>query len=206
MALDTFDGLKSAITKWAMRDGDSGFVASLPDFIALCESRLNRILRTREMEAAVTLTPNVDGEVALPADYIAFRDVTLVGVAPQRSLQAVSPDYSVNAFPFDGAIPQFFSITGQTLRTHPKGSGDVRVRYWQKLPALSDATPTNWLLAKAPDAYLYGSLLEVAPFMMDDARVAVWGQYFDKAVEGLVNEDHQARYMRGQVRVEGSTP
>lgn len=209
MGLATFSELKTAITTWALRTGDTEFVASVPDFITLCEARTNRILRVREMEAVATLTL-ASGEVALPADYLAFRDVTALGYDPVRSLQAVSPDYATNEHPYggtSGGYPDHFSIAGSTLRTHPSaGTGDIRLRYFAKIPALSDAAPTNWLLTKAPGVYLYGSLLEAAPYMMDDARSQVWGSFYDKAIEDLKAEDHTSRYMRGQIRKQGATP
>lgn len=206
MALDTYANLQTAIIAWAMRAGDQGFTAQVPDFITLCEARCNRIIRVREMETTATLTLDADGTASLPADYIAFRDVTALGYAPPRSLKAVSPDYATQEHPFDGAEPEQFSITGSTFRTHPKGAGTVRLRYFQRIPALSDVAPTNWLLTKAPGIYLYGALLEAAPYMMDDARVQTWGTFFDKAVSDLVAEDHQAKFYRGQVRPQGATP
>lgn len=206
MALDTYANLQSSIITYAMRTGDEGFTAAVPDFITLCEARCNRIIRVREMETTATLTLDADGTASLPADYLAFRDVTATGYDPARSLKAVSPDYATEEHPYDGSSPQHFSITGSTLRTHPKGTGDVRLRYFQRIPALSDANPTNWLLTKAPGVYLYGALLEAAPFMFDDQRMNTWSSLFDKAVSDLMAEDHQAKFMRGQVRPQGATP
>jgi len=205
VALGTYSELQAAIIAWAMRSGDTDFAAQVPDFVVLCEARLNRILRVREMETTATLTLASDGTASLPADYLAFRDVTALGYSPARSLDAVSPDYAVDEHPFDGEAPQHFSITGSTLRTHPKGSGTVRLRYFQAIPALA-ANATNWLLSKSPGVYLYGSLLEAAPYMFDDSRMQVWSAMFDKAVSDLVSEDHQAKYMRGRVRPQGATP
>jgi hypothetical protein len=205
MAFSNYGELKSAITTWAMRTGDTGFEAAVPDFIALCERMVNGQLLVRQMEATATLTL-VDGAASLPGDYLAFRDVTATGYSPARMLKAVSPDYAVTDHPFDGDEPQHFSVSGSTLTTHPKGAGGVRLRYYQRVPALSDAEPTNWLLTKAPDVYLFGSLMHAAPFMMDDARLAVWGALFEKGISDLGSEDHKAKFMRGQVRPRGATP
>lgn len=206
MAISTYAELQTAITTWAMRTGDAGFTAAVPDFITLCERLINGQLRVREMEATATLTLASDGTATLPADFIAPRDVVALGYSPPRLLQAISPDYAVREHPFDGDEPQHFTVTGTTIDTHPKGTGDVRLRYFQRVPALSDASPTNWLLTKAPDVYLYGSLIQAAPFMMDDQRIQVWGTLFDKGMAALASEDHQAKYYRGQVRPQGATP
>lgn len=205
MALSTYTELQTSIVRYAMRTGDSEFTAQVPDFVALCEARVNRLLRVREMEAVATLTLAADGTAALPSDYLVFRDVTATGYDPVRSLQAVTPDYATNEHPYSNGRSDHFSIAGSTLRTHPPATGDVRLRYYQALPALA-SNATNWLLAKSPGVYLYGSLLESAPYMMDDQRIQTWGTFFDKAIADLVSEDHQAKFFRGQVRRQGATP
>lgn len=46
-------------------------------------------------------------------------------------------------------------------------------------------TDPNWLLTAHPDVYLYGTLVESAPYLKDDARVAVWEQRYQDAVAGI---------------------
>ncbi len=57
--------------------------------------------------------------------------------------------------------------------------------YRKVVPALSDANTSNWLLACAPDAYLYGALLESAPYIKDDERIAVWTAGLVSVINGL---------------------
>ena len=77
MSLATYSDLRAAIATWAMRDGDAGFEAAVPTFISLAESRFNRSLRVREMEAVATLAPDPDARypsvTALAADIARFR-------------------------------------------------------------------------------------------------------------------------------------
>lgn len=46
-------------------------------------------------------------------------------------------------------------------------------------------TDPNWLLTAHPDIYLYGTLVEAAPFLKDDARVPVWEARLQDAIESL---------------------
>lgn len=56
--------------------------------------------------------------------------------------------------------------------------------------ALSDTNQTNYLLRGYPDAYLFGALLESAPFIRDDGRLAMWQERFDRAVDEIqIQED-----------------
>jgi hypothetical protein len=49
-------------------------------------------------------------------------------------------------------------------------------------------------MSTAPDVYLYGSLLHSAPYLAEDARVAVWAQLYSAAVKRLNEESDSAKY------------
>jgi len=205
MALDTYANLQTSIASWAWRTGDPEFTAQIPDFITLAESRFNRSLRLREMEALATLTL-VNSAASLPSDYLEFRRV-VASTSPAQPLELVTPDYAATAYPTNySGFPQHFTIVGSTLTVYPSTSATVALAYYQKIPALTTNNQTNWLLTKAPEVYLYGALVEAAPYMMDDARMATWGQMLQKAMGDLQASDTSARYSRATVRVSQETP
>ena len=45
------------------------------------------------------------------------------------------------------------------------------------------------MLASHPDAYLYGALLQSAPWLKHDARVAMWAQAFDQMLSDIQSAD-----------------
>jgi hypothetical protein len=57
------------------------------------------------------------------------------------------------------------------------------------LQPLDSATQTNWLTQNAPNAMLFGTLKQTAPFLKDDGRLAVWSGLFDAAMAALKTED-----------------
>ncbi len=188
MALGTYSDLRDAIAKWAFREGDESFIASVPDFIELAETRINRELRVGAMEktAPVTMTNNVG---TLPDDYLQFRSVARNGVYPVYLNSASTACFCDQ-----------FSIDGNQIRIGFGVTGDISLIYYARIPALSDTNPTNWLLDKAPDLYLYGALVESAPFMMDDARLGTWTTLYQKAMQDLINDDNRAKYARASTR------
>lgn len=205
MALDTYANLQAAVSTWAFRAGDDDFTAQLPDFITMTESRVNRTLRVREMEASATITLT-DGSGPLPADYLEHRRV-VANVSPIAVLEMVTPDYASERYPENGAAyPRYFSIIGETLKTYPTSTGDIALTYYQKVPALSESNQTNWLLAKAPEVYLYGALVEAAPYMLDDQSIQRYITLFQKALKDLQDADVGARYARATARTAGPTP
>jgi len=211
MALSTFSELKTSISKWAWRDGDDAFAATVPDFIAMCESMLNygtedqEPLRVQEMEQTVTIALT-DGVGDLPDDYLQFRDVKEVG-NPARALEAAPTTWINGEFPYGeaGVGCRYFYISGDTITTFP-AVASITMRYFAKIPALSDAAPTNWLLAKAPQAYLFGSLLFAKPFELDEPQAATYLAFFQQAIGGLKSSDRKARYARAKTRMVGPTP
>lgn len=200
-----YTALQATIARWAWRTGDADFEASIPDFIMLAETRLNDSLRVRPMEKQATITLT-DGAGPLPADYLEFRDVLTTG-SPAVVLGAVAPSFGDSQFPFgDGGDPAYFTIEGDTLRTFPRGNGDLLMSYYGKIPALSAGNPTNWLLERKPELYLYGALIEAAPFMEEDARLQTWTTLHDKALNDLINTDVRARFARATRRTRYPTP
>lgn len=203
MALANYSDLQAAIANWL--DGRDDLTATIPDFIALCEARLNRSLRCREMEDTETLVPS-SGVCTLPTDFIEARQVKTVG-SPVCVLEAVTPDYADNEYPTatSTGYPNYYSISGASLRTHPPSTASITLIYYQKIPALASSA-TNWLLTKAPGAYLYGSLMEAAPYLGDDMRIQTWGTLYEREVSELNAANVRAMYSRARARVSGPRP
>ena len=193
MALDTYANLQTAIITWAMRTGDTEFTSAVVDFITLAEARMNRTLRISDMETTTTLTPTAN-VCTLPADYLELRNATAITSPRVPMFQITRDDLTEAETGASAADPRFYTLRGLSLKLVPSGTHTVFVEYYKKIPALTGGSPTNFLLTKAPEIYLFGSLLEAAPFMMDDPRLAVWGQMYERAVAALVAADKLARF------------
>ncbi len=203
MALSNYADLQTAIITYAFRVGDTDFAAMCPTFIALCESRVNKTLRIRQMETSATVTMT-NGVGTLPADYLQYREVLANG-PHAYPLKVTDPNTGQGDYPLSD-YPAYFAVIGNTIKTFPASTVDLTLNYFEKIPALSDADDTNWLLEKAPEVYLYGSLMEAAPFMMDDGRISTWAQFYEGAMVLLRQEDEMAKYARASSRVRGPTP
>lgn len=198
MALANYTDLKASTASWLMRDD---LTAMIPDFITLCESRNNKRLRTREMETTATLTVS-SGVFTLPTDYIEARRV-LSNVDPVSALEPISMDlaasYSASGY------PRFYVIQNGSLRAYPPNTASITLAYWASIPPLGTVA-TNWLLTKSPDVYLWGTLLQSAPFLEDDQRVVTWGNLYESAVTELMKADQRAVYGKTVARIRGYTP
>ena len=90
MAISTYAELQTAIGNWLGRPGDAIIAPIVPDWIALCELRINRELRIRAMEERATATVN-GPYIALPDGFLAMRNLQL-NTDPVTALDLVSPE------------------------------------------------------------------------------------------------------------------
>jgi hypothetical protein len=52
----------------------------------------------------------------------------------------------------------------------------------EEFAAPTNDSSTNWLLTAYPDTYLYAALVESAPYLRDDERVALWRAELDRRI------------------------
>jgi hypothetical protein len=188
MALNTYSALRESIASWLMRDD---LTAAIPDFIALAEADMNQRLRLRAM--LTTATVDAAGG-ALPDDCLAVRSVELAGYGHLSFAADAETAQFSNAY--RGGDARWYSIDGNSLVVSPTqvGDGTVTLRYYARIPALSDDNPTNHVLTANPALYLYGSLVQASPYLLDDARMQTWVTLYGEAAGGLQGADDAAEY------------
>lgn len=190
MAISNYTELQAAVASWLARDDLS---SRIPDFITLAEAKFNRVLLHPRMEGRSTLTVNTlltsPEYLDLPSTFQTMRYARLSGVVGKPRLQFVTQtqmeDYRYSRDNIAGQ-PIYFSIVGSQIELAPTPSQnyDVEIVYRSNIPPLA-SNATNWLLTLAPDLYLYGALLEAAPYTEQDERVAVWGSALATVIDQL---------------------
>ena len=192
MALDTFAGLKATIADYLNRDD---LTSVIPSFITIAEAKFNRKLRVRQM------VKRANGQIetaffAYPSDWLQAKEFQL-NTNPIQRLQFVTEaqgdELKSNRY-FSVGQPVYYTITGTQLEfiPTPDTTYSAELTYYAKIPALSDTNTSNWLLAYAPDLYLYGALLEASPYLKDDERLATWGQLFANSLGDIEVADQRA--------------
>ena len=105
--------------------------------------------------------------------------------------------------------PKFYTILANEVSFGPipETVQEVEMLFYKKFDNLGSATTSgypdsvNWLITNAPDIYLYGSMLEAEPFIMNDERIQVWAQGFEKGVVDLQEQDNKDRHSGSALRV-----
>ena len=194
MAITNYSGLKTSVANYL---GRSDLTAQIPDFITLAEYRLQRNLRIRQMlKTATASTTGGDNTVGLPSDFLELRDIYIDG-RPRFTLSYLSPSaFSRDARAAESGRPNFYTLRAAEfeLAPIPDGTYSLVMLYFAKPEVLSDSNASNVFLANAPDALLYGALLEAEPYLMNDSRIAIWSNFYNSALESLNISDESSEY------------
>ena len=196
MAITNYTNLQTTIADFLNRDD---LTSVIPTFIQLAEAQMNREIRHWKMEARVSGQQSAGDEyMQIPADWLETIRLHITGSgtsAITMTSRAAMADIRAKNENVSTVAPYYYChADGQfELYPTPVEDTDFELLYIQKIPDLASNT-TNWLLQDAPDVYLYGSLLHSAPYLAEDARVAVWAQMYSAAVQNVNSASEQARY------------
>lgn len=194
MPLSTYSELQAAIGNFLNRDD---LASAGADFIALAEADLRRDVRHHEMIKRTTIAVS-SRYTSLPDDWLETIRVEVTKYGYPEPLQIVSWNEMVDARSetVGQSLPCLFAHVGSTFEVCPTPSEsiDAELTYYGDFDSLSGSTTTNWLLAAAPDAYLYGSLVQSAPWLSEDERLPTWLNRYQQAVNSLNTSSKRARH------------
>lgn len=202
MALNTYATLKTSIAAWLMRDD---LTAVIPDFVTLAEADMFQRLRLRCMLTRATTTIGSDGYEELPTDFLQMYRLVLDGIEMEFAPTALMAGYLLD---YAGDPQTFYCITGEQIQFAPASGanpGLLEMSYYAKPDALSDTNPSNRILEASPAIYLYGSLIQAAPYLGDDARVQTWGQLYTQACDVLQQADDAAEFSAGPLVIRSAS-
>ena len=196
-AVMTYDSLVADISSYLERT-DAATLAKIPTFIMLAEQII-----ASQIKFLGNLTVNTSNMVATQAiiDKPARWHKTVsmnITVAGQRFPVLLRKyeylrEYWPDATNTD--VPKFYcdyDYTHWLVAPTPADDYNFEVLYYERVQPLDSSNQTNWFTTYAPQALLYGSLLQAMPFLKNDARIAMWQQQYDLIMATLKAED-QAR-------------
>jgi hypothetical protein len=194
MSLATYSDLKTTVANYLAR---TDLTTQIPDFIRFAELRLRRELRIRQMlKSVTTTTTGGDSTVALPSDFLEARDF-YVSTNPIQPLTFSSPAiFSRNTNTTQSGKPLNYTILASEFKLSPvpDTTYTLEMLYFAAPTFMDDTNSSNVFMANAPDALLYGALVEAEPYVMNDARVNTWGSLYDRAITTLTKSDESSQY------------
>ena len=189
----TYDNLTSNVLQYLERN-DPAVVNQIPTFIMLAEFEIAEMMKSLGQQQVVQSTMQV-GNPVIPKPS-RWRKTVSMNITVAGKLQSVllrKYEYLRNYAPDSTAtgIPLYYSdydYDNWLVAPTPDQSYAFEVLYYERLVPLSSETQTNWITRNAPNAMLYGTLLQAMPFLKNDQRLIFQPKYTE-AVQALSNED-----------------
>lgn len=189
----TYDSLVSTTLQYLERN-DPATIAQIPTFITLCEFEIAQQIKTLGQLQVVESTMLTGNPVIpKPARWrktVSFNVVVDGSRVPvflrkYEYIKAYAPDASETGMPlYYGDYDYEHWLVGPT----PDQDYPFEVLFYERLSPLSSENQTNWLTQNAPNAMLFGTLLQAMPFLKNDQRT-IFQQKYDMAMQALKAED-----------------
>jgi len=149
-------------------------------------------------------TATADGQyLSLPTDWLEAINVQIDGNSfkPLFQQSIESMDVYRKGNNNVTGLPAFFALVDNTieLAPTPDSSYTLQLTYYGTIDALSDSNTSNFISNSYPDAYLYGALKHASIYLMEDDRVALFTQQFEKALEEMRMEQEKAEFGKGSL-------
>ena len=192
----TYDSLVANIIDYMERD-DADFVAAIPGMIALAESSIaaelrsyiqlivvetnlaqNQTVLTKPARWRKTVSMKVNGQPVLlrSQDYVAMY---------QSESSAGQPLYYAE-----------YDYSNWNFAPEPDKSYPVEIIYYAEIQPLDSTNQQNLWTSVAPQAMLFGSLLQAQGYLKALDKLPVWKSYYTDAIAALKKEDDLRRVDR----------
>lgn len=183
MALDTYANLKTSIEEWL---DNSDLTDKIDDFIRIAEARHQREVRIREMLVREPLIVN-NRYVSVPSDYLEAKIIRLlIDNVGRFRMTPLSVEALTDKSQIVDGTPKFFTVHAQIeFDRSPDQTYTGEIIFYTPLDPLTTSNSSNELLDRAPDVYLYSSLVASAPFLHEDERIATWEALYVTAKDDL---------------------
>lgn len=190
MALSNYAELTNSVIDWLHR---ADLTAQVADFIALAESEINAELKMRLQVVDEDLTLNVtERTIALPARFIepVSLDLVISGQKNDPLTYRQPQQLGINASL--SARPVYWAINGDTVE-FANPSDDTYSMVLRMVQGFDIAsTTTNSVLTAYPGLYLYGALLQAAPYLVNDQRIQVWQSTYNRVLAKAKRKEGRA--------------
>jgi hypothetical protein len=180
-----------------MERDDPDFVAQIPNLIALAESSIAAELKTY-LQLIVVETSLATNQTVLnkPARWRKTVSMKVNG----KPILLRSQDYVAQYLSESSSgIPTYYSeydYNNWNFAPAPNAAYPVEIIYYAEVQPLDESNQQNLWTAIAPQAMLYGALLQAQGYLKALDKLPVWKSYYTDAINALKKEDNSRRVDR----------
>ena len=189
----TYDSLTSTVLQYLERN-DAAVVNAIPTFISLAEFEIAQTIKTLGQLQIVESNMDADNSILQkPARWRKTVSMSVTVAGKKQPVYLRKYEYLKNYWPDADQtdVPLYYADTDWEhwyLAPTPDQAYDFEVLYYERIAPLSSANQTNWLTQNAPNAMLFGTLLQAMQFLKNDQRV-IFQQKYTESLQSLKTED-----------------
>ena len=189
----TYDSLTSTVLQYLERN-DAAVVNAIPTFISLAEFEIAQTIKTLGQLQIVESAMTADNAILQkPARWRKTVSMSVTVAGKKQPVYLRKYEYLKNYWPDADQtdVPLYYADTDWEhwyLAPTPDQAYDFEVLYYERIAPLSSANQTNWLTQNAPNAMLFGTLLQAMQFLKNDQRV-IFQQKYTESLQSLKTED-----------------
>jgi hypothetical protein len=190
----TYASLVTDISSYLERT-DTATLEKIPTFIMLAEQVISTEIQFLGNLTVVTSTMNVGEPIIVkPARWRKTVSINLIDNNQRQPVFLRKYEYLRNYWPnaTQRDTPVYYcdyDYTHWLVAPTPDLAYNYEVLYYERVQPLDIANQTNWFTQYAPQAMLYGSLLQAMPFLKNDERIPMWQAQYDRVIATLKTED-----------------
>lgn len=190
----TYDSLVSDVMSYLERS-DAQTLAKVPTFILLAESIISDELKILGQQQAVIANMTTgDPILQKPARWRKTTSMNIVVAGERFPILLRKYEYLRNYWPDQSlqGTPKYYAdynFNNWLIAPTPDAAYQFEVLYYEKVQPLDATNQVNFWTENAPQAMLYGTLLQAMPFLKNDPRIQLWQALYDRAVQTLKLEN-----------------
>lgn len=195
-AVMTYDSLVADVSSYLERT-DTATLEKIPTFIMLAEqiiaSQIKFLGNLTPMQSTMTATQAI---IDKPARWHKTVSMNVVVAGKRQPVLLRKYEYLREYWPdaTQTDVPAYYAdydYTHWLVAPTPAEDYVFEVLYYERVQPLDSSNQTNWFTIYAPQAMLYGSLLQAMPFLKNDSRMQMWQANYDAIMQTLKQEDVQ---------------
>ena len=190
----TYNNLVADIESYLERT-DQATLSKIPTFIGLAEQVIASEIKF--LGNLVVVSSNMvtnDPIIQKPARWRKTVSMNVTVAGDRRPILLRKYEYLREFWPdpTQTDVPEYYcdyNYDHWLVAPTPADDYAYEVLYYERIQPLDSSNQTNWFTQYAPQALLYGSLLQAMPFLKNDERIPMWQQQYQAIMEVLKTED-----------------
>jgi hypothetical protein len=187
----TYDSLVEDIVRYSERD-DTSFVEQIPRLIAMAEQEIAAQIKTLwELNVVnTTLVPGSSGATLIkPVRWRKTVSMKVNGEPVLHRSQEYVAQYQNESAQGQPKYYADYDYDHWALAPVPDDDYQVQIIYYSRIQPLDSTNQQNLITREAPQAILFGTLLQAQGYLKSPDKLQLWQQMYKNAMDALKAEN-----------------